>query len=144
MEYGRAGIVPTAVGLIAMTAVVLALSSWGSRAATPEALDSRRMAAVGEYIGCLERIAVVLADVVDDESAAAAAPVIRGLARRMAQLRQQVGRLPGREREPIAMRYGDRLAAASERLRRETRRIGEEPHLVRAVQVALAAVPPLT
>ena len=143
MDLGRRGIVARAAGLVAFTALVLGLSSWGSRERLPQVPDAQRMTAIGDYIGCLEHIAVLLGDVVDDDSAAAAAPVIRGLARRMVVLRRQIGRLADSEREPIGVRYGGRLATASERLGSETRRIGEEPHLARALQVALVSVPPL-
>jgi hypothetical protein len=144
VQDGRTGIFPSAVALFAAATVVLALSSAFSRPSTSDAADRQRLEAVEDYIGCLERVAVVLRAVVDDESAASAAPTIRQVARRMAKLRQRIGRLQGHEREPIVRLYGDRLAAASERLRRETGRIGEEPHLARTMQVALAAVPPLT
>jgi hypothetical protein len=101
------------------------------------------LTAVEAYVGQLETMAEVLARVVDDDSARAAALDIRRLAREIARIRGRMGQIVASDRDAVASRYGDRIAEASERLRRETMRIGEEPRLVAEVQEALAAVPPL-
>jgi hypothetical protein len=101
------------------------------------------MGAVIAYVDQLETMASVLTAVVDDESAREAAPRIRTIARDIAIIRGRIGQLGAINRDNVAERFGDRIAKASETLRRETQRIGEEPGLVAEVQEALAAVPPM-
>ena len=127
-------------GYVLSVAAVLGLASCDGRPANAEA---GQMGAVLAYVDQLETMASVLTAVVDDESARKAAPRIRTIARDIAIIRGRIGQLGASDRDDVAERFGDRIAQASETLRRETQRIGEEPGLVGEVQEALAAVPPL-
>ncbi len=124
---------------------VLALAgTTGCEAPSAQAeIPAGNVDAVAAYVGQLETMAQVLADVVDDHSARAAAPRIREIAREMGRIRGEMGQVLAGDRDGVVTLYGPRLAAASDRLRVETHRIGLKPGLVREVQDALAAVPPL-
>jgi len=129
-----------AAGFVLSIAAALAVVGCDAPRVTAEA---RQMGAIEDYVGQLEDMATVLAEVVDDRSAREAAPQIREIAREISAIRGRLGQLGEVDRDAVVCLYGQRLTVASESLRRETQRIGREPGLVDEVQEALAAVPPL-
>lgn len=131
------------VGYVLSVVVVLGMAASGCNG-RPAIAATGQMGAVHAYVDQLESMGSVLIAVVDEASARAAAPRIREIARDIAVIRARIGQLGKLNRDDVTGRFGERIAAASETLRRETQRIAEEPGLVREVQEALAAVPPLS
>jgi hypothetical protein len=124
-----------ALGLLIATAA-------SDRRAESSAVEN--FTAVEDFADRLDQMAEILAAVVDERSAVAAEPMIREIAREMTAIRAEIGQIEGEYRSRVAARYGDRLAAVSERIRRATSRIDDEPTLADRMQAAMAAIPPLT
>lgn len=142
MGWGGVTRVWSQAGVLALLSVFCVTGVAAGRAFHRDYVGDRE-AAVESYVGALEQVAGVLSTVIDEQSAAEAAPRLRELARTMAVNKQSVDGVDATQRARLVLRYRDRAVAASERLRRQTRRIAARPAWVEEVREAIAAIPPL-